>query len=191
MEPIWPSILGHQPCGVARRWMVQIDLMIAMKTNKKKQWKPIAATSFFIDSLHHRPFKFPIVPTNLKKQSKQFISKRINNNWSQIKQPTEATNSALQKQVLPNSSGLKCLPRCPLAHIVSHPPSKQPKRIGVSQPSKLHKIPTAKCAQLQSKEERVGEGGGGTIHLNSQPPHWPCSLAESGTTCSSSWLGSS
>ena len=41
----------------------------------------------------------------------------------------------------------------------------------MSQPSKLHKIPTAKCAQLQSKEERVGEGGGGTIHLNSKALH--------------------
>jgi len=61
MEPIWPSILYRHPTGVAREWMVHMDLMADLKTSKNKPLKTIttenscAATSLFFHILCHRP----------------------------------------------------------------------------------------------------------------------------------------
>jgi hypothetical protein len=143
MEPLCTSIHCHQHKKegvVDREWTSHTGLMTYMRKNNN-QVKRVATS-------YHRPFKYPTIATKAQKQNQRFRSKRININWSQIKQPTEATNSALQQQVLPNSSGLKCLPWWPLACIVSHPPSKESKRTGVNHLSKMHKIPIGKCAQL-------------------------------------------
>jgi hypothetical protein len=52
-----------------------------------------------------------------------------------------------------------------MSSIVSHPPTKLPKRTGVGQPSTMHN-----SYKRTLKEKRVGERGGGSIHLNSQSP---------------------